>query len=90
MKVNYKKAIDINIELKLNVDQQQDKIKHLTEQCDIDDEDNYQEITAAIIPMKKRKRTVYVTCNRTFATQNGLKKNISRKSTISSGELIMV
>ena len=62
MKVNNEKAIDVNNELKLNVDEQQDDIKHLAEQCDIDDEDDIQEITAAIIPMtKKKKKTVYVT-----------------------------
>ena len=29
--------------------------KHLTDQCDIDDEDEVQEITAAITPIKKKK-----------------------------------
>ena len=50
MKVNYEKAIEVNTELKLNVDRQQDDIKHLNEQCDIDDEDKVQEITAASTP----------------------------------------
>ena len=49
------KAIEVNIELKINVDEQQDYIKHLKEQCDIDDEDEVQKITAAITPMKKKK-----------------------------------
>ena len=40
MKVNYEKAIEVNNELKLNVDEQQDDIKYLKEQCDLDDEDN--------------------------------------------------
>ena len=31
----------------------QEDIKHLKEQCDIDGEDEIQEITAAGIPMKK-------------------------------------
>ena len=39
MKVNYEKAIEVNNELKLNVDKQQDGKTHLKEQCDIDDED---------------------------------------------------
>ena len=43
----------MNNELKLNVDEQQDDIKHLKGQCDIDVEDEVQEITAAINPMKK-------------------------------------
>ena len=46
---------------KLNVDEQQDDIKHLKEQSDIDDEDDVQEIKAAITPMKKKK-PLCVTC----------------------------
>ena len=37
----------------LNVDEQQDDIKHLKEQCDIEDEDEVQEITAARNPIKR-------------------------------------
>ena len=55
MKVNYEKAIEVNNELKLNVDKQQDDVKDLKEQCDIDDEDEVQEIKAASTPMKKNK-----------------------------------
>ena len=36
-KVNYEKTIDVNNEFKLNVDEQQDAINHLKEQCDICD-----------------------------------------------------
>ena len=36
----------LNNECKLNVDKQQDDIKHLKEQCDIDNKDYVQEITA--------------------------------------------
>ena len=39
MKVNYDKAIQVNNELKVNVDDEQVDMKHLKEQCDIDDED---------------------------------------------------
>ena len=53
LKVIYEKAIEVNNELKLNVDEQQDDIKHLKEQCDVDDETEVQEITAAITPMKR-------------------------------------
>ena len=38
----------------LNVDEQQDDITHLKEQCDIEDEDEVQEITASITPMQKK------------------------------------
>ena len=67
------KANEMNNELKLNVDEQQDDIKHLKEQCDIDNEDEVQEITAAITPMKKEKACV---CNMSYKTvkQNWLTK----------------
>ena len=38
----------------LNVDEQQDDIKYLKEECDIDDEDEVQKITAARTPIKRR------------------------------------
>ena len=53
MKVNYENAIEVNNELKLNVDDQQDDIKHLKEQWEIYDEDEVQKITAARTPMKQ-------------------------------------
>ena len=87
MKVNYENAIEVNNELKLNVDDQQDDIKHLKEQWEIYDEDEVQKITAARTPMKKN-RPMCVTCNKKLAMKNGL-KNISRKSTLSSGEIIV-
>ena len=40
--------------------------KKLKEQCDTDEEDEVQEITAARTPMNKDK-PVCVTCNQTFA-----------------------
>ena len=43
----------MNNELKLNADEQQDDINHLKEQCEIYDEDDVQEITAARNPLKK-------------------------------------
>ena len=87
MKVKYEKAIEVNTELKLNVDVQQDDIKHLKEQCDRDDGDEVQEITAARTSMKKN-RPVCVTCNQTFAMKHVM-KNISMKSTLSSDEIIV-
>ena len=55
MKVNYETAIEVNNELKLNVDEQQDDIKHLIEQCDINMKMKFREIPAARTPMKKKK-----------------------------------
>ena len=63
MKLNCKKAIKVNNELKFIVDEQQDDITHLKWQYDIDDEDKVQEITAARTPMKKN----WPLCNQTFA-----------------------
>ena len=61
--------------------------KNLKERFDIDNEDEVQEITAAITPMKK-EMLVCVTSNQAFVTKNGL-KNISRKRTLSSAEIIV-
>ena len=44
--MNYEKAIEVNNEFKLNVDEQQDNIKHLKEQCNINNKYDVQEITA--------------------------------------------
>ena len=63
----------------------QDDKKHLKEQCEIDDE--VQEITIDNTPMKKN-RPLSLTCNQTFALKGGLKK-ISRKSTLSSCEILL-
>ena len=57
MKVNYEKTIEVNNQLKVNVDEQQDDIKDLKEQCNKEDKDKLQEI-----PMKK-KISVCVICN---------------------------
>ena len=42
----FEKAIEVMNEIKLNVDEHQDDIKHLKEQCDRDNKDYVQEITA--------------------------------------------
>ena len=44
------KAIEVNDKVELNVDEQQDNIKHLKDQCDRDNEDDIQDMTAAITP----------------------------------------
>ena len=58
----------------------------MKEQWDIDNENEIHEITAAITPWKGKPACV--TCNQTFEMENGL-KIISRKSTLSSGDIIM-
>ena len=80
MKVNYEKAIKVNNEFMVNVDEQQDDIKHIKEQCDIDDENEVQEITAARTPLKN-KRPMCVTCNQTFLMKIMLKKHIHEEHT---------
>ena len=40
----------MNDKVELNVDEQQDNIKHLKDQCDRDNEDDIQDMTAAITP----------------------------------------
>ena len=80
IKLIYEKVIEVNNDLKLNVDEQQDDLKHLKEQCDIDDENEVQEVTAARNLMKRNK-AVYVTCNQTFAMKNWLKLHIQEEHT---------
>ena len=77
MKVNYEKAIEVNNDLKLNMDELQEYIKHLKEQCDIYDENEVQEITAAKTLMKKN-RTGCVTFNQTFAMKSCFKETYPR------------
>ena len=59
---------NINNAFKLNVDEQQDHIKHLKEYCDIDD----------IKPIWKEK-DVCVTYNQTMAKKNLLKNHIQEE-----------
>ena len=80
IKCIYEKVIEMNIELKVNVDEQHNDITHLKEQCDIGEEDEVQEITAARTPIKK-KRPVCVTCNQTFAMTNKLTNYIQKEHT---------
>ena len=80
MKVNNEKAIEVNSDLKINGDEQHVDMKHLKEKCEIDDEDEVQQITAARTPMKKNE-PVCVTCNQAFAMKNWLKKLIRKEHT---------
>ena len=72
MKESSENAIEVNSELRLNVDKQQDD-KTLKVKPDIDDSDEVQEITAARTPMKIN-RLVCVTCNKILALKNGCEK----------------
>ena len=63
MKVNYENTVEVKNQLKVNVDEQQDYIKDLKEQCNKDDKDKVQEISGAGTPMKKNKSGC-VTCNK--------------------------
>ena len=47
MKVNYEKTVEMDTQLKVNVDEQQDDIKDLREQCNKDEKDKVQEISGA-------------------------------------------
>ena len=44
----------MNNQLKVNVDEQQDDIKDLKEQCNKDDKDKVQEISGAVTPGKRK------------------------------------
>ena len=81
-----KKVIEVSNELKLGFVEQQDDIKHLKVQCDIHDEDEVWDITAAITPTTRTKKPLCVSYNQTFVTNKWL-KSISRKITLSSGEI---
>ena len=59
MKDNYEKSIEVHNEPRRNVDEQQDYIKHLKKQSDIDDADEVLELTAARTPMKRKKACVF-------------------------------
>ena len=63
MKVNFEKTIEVNNQLKENVDEQQNSIKDLKEQCKKDDKHKAQIISGAGTPMKNNK-SVCVTCNK--------------------------
>ena len=68
MKESSEKAIEVNNEFRLNVDELQND-KKCKKKSDIDDADEVQEITAARTPMIKNKH-VCVTCNKTLTLKN--------------------
>ena len=72
MRDSFEKAMEVNIELRLNVDEQQDD-KAFKVKSDIDYSDEVQEVTAARTPMEI-KRPVCVTSNQTLAMKNGFLK----------------
>ena len=59
MKGNYEKTIEVNDQLKVNVDEQQNDIKDLKERCNKDDKDKVQKISGAGNPMKKNLCVAY-------------------------------
>ena len=79
MKENSEKAMELNNELRLNVDEQQDD-KTLKVKSGIDDSDEVQEITAARTPMKKN-RPVCLTCNQILALKKGVNQLIKEEHT---------
>ena len=84
IKLNYEKSIEENNELKTKVNEQEDIIKHLEEQCGIDTEDEVQEVevTESRNSMSNNSSGhLCVTCDQTFASNNGLEKHIEDKHT---------
>ena len=55
MEGNYEETIEVTKELKFNIEEQEDYLKHLKEECEIDYEDEVQEITAARTAMTKNR-----------------------------------
>ena len=87
MKESSENAMEVNNELRFNVDEQQDD-KTLKVDSYIHDSNEVQEIPAANTHMKNN-RPLCVTCNQILAWKNGCKKNLPRKSTLSSGEIFV-
>ena len=79
MKESSEKAMEVNNEPMLTVDEQQDD-KTFKVKSDIADSDEVKEITAARIPMKVN-RPVCVTYNQTLAFKNGCKNLIKKEHT---------
>ena len=75
MKLNYEKTIEVKNQLKVNIDEQQNGIKDLKEQCNKDDEDKVQKISSVGTPMKNNK-SACVTCNKNNRKKNWLKHHI--------------
>ena len=74
MKVNHEKTIEVNNQLKLNVDEQQDEIKHLKEQYNKEDKDKVQEISGDRNPLKKNTYFCGI-CHQTFVVNFFLKNH---------------
>ena len=83
MKINYEKAVEENNELRNKFDEQTDIIKHLQEQCGIDDdEDDVEEVPVQRNLMDKNKSGhLCLTCNFRFTSNNGLEQHIQEKHT---------
>ena len=84
MKHNYEKAIEENNDLKTKLEEKDDDIKHLQEQCgieEIDDNDEVHVVTERNLMNKTTSGHLCVTCNQRFASNNGLEKHIEEKHT---------
>ena len=77
----YEKAIELNIDLKLNVDEQKNEIKYKKKNNMI----LMIKIKFGKLQLIKKthelNKAVYATCNETFAMKNGLKKQIQEEHT---------
>ena len=78
MKGSSEKAMEVNNEIRVNVDELQDD-KKCKKKSDIDDADEVQEIKAARTPMKNNKH-VCVTSNKTLALKYWCKKTFKGRS----------
>ena len=87
MKESSERAMELNNEPRLNVDEQQDD-NNFKVKSDIDGSDEVHEVTAARTPMNNN-RPVCVICPQTLALKNRCTKMLSRKSTLSSGHIIV-
>ena len=79
--MNYTMAIEVNNKHKFNVDEQQDDIKCLKEKCDLDNEDEVQEVTTASTPMMKNTHVYVCDMQSNICNKNGLKKHIQEEHT---------
>ena len=85
MKESSEKAMEVNNEPRLNINEQQDD-KTFSVKSDIDGSDEVHEVTAARTPMKNN-RPVRLTCVQTLALKNGCKKSYWARAHWALGKL---
>ena len=83
LKEKYEKVVEENNGLKNTIDEQADNIKHLEEQCGIDEnEEDIEEVSMERNLMNKNQSGhLCVTCTQKFTTNNGLEKHMKDKHT---------